>query len=77
MPRAAILVREISMLTCWLIAPPMATLRRRDQNQFAAQLLGISHQFRITEFIAGNGEEEAEHVAEIVIHKGRDDAGRN
>lgn len=47
-----------------------------NQNQRAAQLLCISHQFRITEFIPGNGEEEAEYVAEIVIHKGREDAGR-
>lgn len=47
----------------------MATLPTRHEDQLPAQLLGIPDQFRIAEFIAGNGKEKAEHIAKIVIHK--------
>ena len=51
------------------------------QHQLPAQLLGIADQLRIAKTVAGNGKEEAKHVAEIIVDEGgnhawREEAGR-
>ena len=67
----AILVRGDIDIDLLLIALPMATfatpgIRINSRRSCSAYLTSSG----LLEFISGNGEEEAEHVAEIVIHKG-------
>lgn len=47
---------------------PARTLDVIHQQQLAAEKFGISPQFRVGESVAGNRQENAEYIAEVVDH---------